>query len=333
MRTFFGSPAFTGHRDFWRGLIGLVLAVAFFAGVVAVQQAGFGDRRVSVAFVQAAGLRVDDDVRIAGVSVGRVESMALAGDHVDVVLAVDSEARLGSDTEAEIKLSTILGSRYVALTPAGDTDLASSGIALSHSRVPFDLQDSIEAGTPVIEQVDGPALRASLVTVTDQLEGTPELTGQALDSISALSKVIGERKEQVAMLLENANEVTSLLSANGTKLTSLIGQGAMLSASITEQRGAVNDLLVHTDALTAQLELIFAENREKIDPLIGKLTQLSRGLANNDDTLRRVYESLPVAVRQLTNASGNGPYVDIATPWSLLPDNWLCTTQVVRGCR
>lgn len=113
----------------------------------------------------------------------------------------------------------------------------------------------------------------------------------------------------------------------------MLGQGAAVSGAIVSQRETVANLIVTTDALTARLDAVFAENRAAIDPLITELTALSRGLANNDDTLRRVYEGLPIAVRQLTNASGNGPYVDIATPWSLLPDNWLCAADVVQGCR
>lgn len=323
----------TMPRDFWRGIAGCAAIVLIFAVVLGCQHAGIGNRPVDVLFAQSAGLQRGDDVRIAGVSAGKVDSLALAGDHVHVVLDVDDSVELGSETTAEIKLSTILGSRYVSLVPDGDTPLGDRSIELSHSTVPFDLQQAIQTGTPVIEQIDATTVRESLTTVADQLEGTPEMTGQALESISALSRVIADRRDQIAALLENADKVTARLSDNSAALMSMFGQGAALAETIVAQRGAVANLLAATDALTAQLDAVFAENRAAIDPLIGQLTALSQGLANNDDTLRRVYEGLPVTVRQLTNASGNGPYVDIATPWSLLPDNWLCAAQVVQGCR
>ncbi|MEW2015196.1 MCE family protein [Rhodococcus sp. NPDC076796] len=326
------SPPTMG-ADFWRGIAGISVIVLVFATVIAYQHAGVGTRTVAVLFAQAAGLRVGDDVRIAGVSSGKVDALSLAGDHVVVELQVDESVSLGSETTAEITLSTILGSRYVSLSPDGATPLGEDPIALSHSRVPFDLQKTIETGTPVIEQIDAGAMRESLTTLADQLEGTPELTGQALESISALSRVIADRRDQIAALLENADQVTGRLSENSTALMAMLGQGAAVSGAIVSQRETVANLIVTTDALTARLDAVFAENRAAIDPLITELTALSRGLANNDDTLRRVYEGLPIAVRQLTNASGNGPYVDIATPWSLLPDNWLCAADVVQGCR
>ena len=323
----------TMPRDFWRGIAGCVVLVLLFAAVLGYQHAGIGNRTVDVLFAQSAGLRVGDDVRVAGVSAGKVDSLALTGDHVTVVLEVDDNVELGADTKAEIKLSTILGSRYVSLTPDGDTPLGEQPIDLSHSTVPFDLQKAIQTGTPVIEQIDAATVRESLTTVAGQLEGTPELTGQALDSISALSGVIADRRDQIAALLGDADRVTARLSENSAALMALLGQGAALAGSIVAQRGAVANLLSATDALTDRLDTVFAENRAAIDPLIGQLTALSQGLANNDDTLRRVYEGLPVTVRQMTNAFGNGPYADIATPWSLLPDNWLCSAQVVQGCR
>ncbi|CCQ13511.1 putative MCE family protein [Rhodococcus sp. AW25M09] len=323
----------TMQRDFWRGIVGCATIVLLFVAVIGYQHAGMGNRTVDVLFAQSAGLQSGDDVRIAGVSAGKVDSLALTGDHVSVALEVDDSVELGSDTRAEIKLSTILGSRYVSLTPDGDTPLGKNPIDLSHSTVPFDLQKAIQTGTPVIEQVDARTVRESLTTVADQLEGTPELTGQALDSISTLSRVISDRRDQIAALLDDADQVTERLSENSAALTSMLGQGAALAGSIVSQRGAVAKLIAATDALTAQLDSVFTENRAAIEPLIGQLTALSQGLANNDDTLRRVYEGLPVTVRQMTNAFGNGPYADIATPWSLLPDNWLCSANVVQGCR
>ena len=70
-------------------------------------------------FTEAGGLAVDDEVRIAGVRVGRVDEIALDGDRVRVTFTVDDGADLGADTGAAIKVKTILGSMFLALEPAG----------------------------------------------------------------------------------------------------------------------------------------------------------------------------------------------------------------------
>src|SRR6478735_8042306 len=61
------------------------------------------------AFSEAGGLKANDEVRIAGVRVGKAESVALDGDHVKVTFRVDTDSAFGDDTHAAIKVKTLLG--------------------------------------------------------------------------------------------------------------------------------------------------------------------------------------------------------------------------------
>ena len=69
-------------------------------------------------FSEAAGLQPDDPVRVAGVKVGKVESLALEDGAVMVEFRV-KDAFVGDRSEAAIKIETVLGAKYVALVPRG----------------------------------------------------------------------------------------------------------------------------------------------------------------------------------------------------------------------
>src|SRR3954465_5105454 len=71
------------------------------------------------AFSESGGLKVNDEVRIAGVRVGKVESVGLEGNHVKVPFRIGSNSGFGKDTRAQIKVKTLLGAMYLALQPAG----------------------------------------------------------------------------------------------------------------------------------------------------------------------------------------------------------------------
>ena len=75
------------------------------------------------AFSEAGGLKANDEVRIAGVRVGKVEKVELDGDHVKVTFRVDTSAEFGKETGAAIKVKTLLGAMYLALEPAGSGQL------------------------------------------------------------------------------------------------------------------------------------------------------------------------------------------------------------------
>src|SRR6266516_5139779 len=74
----------------------------------------------SAAFSEAAGLKPNDEVRIAGVKVGTVSSVGLERDHVKVTFRV-KHAFIGSQSTLSIRIKTLLGAKYLAVDSVGDT--------------------------------------------------------------------------------------------------------------------------------------------------------------------------------------------------------------------
>ena len=87
-------------------VIAALMVTAFKAGDLPV--IGGGDTYYAN-FTEAGGLKANDEVRIAGVRVGKVRSIELDGDVVKVGFQVDEAAEFGSETGAAIKVKTILG--------------------------------------------------------------------------------------------------------------------------------------------------------------------------------------------------------------------------------
>src|SRR3954470_21838879 len=89
-------------------------------------------------FSEAAGLQPDDPVRVAGVKVGTVESLALEDGAVLVEFRV-RDAFVGDRSEAAIKIETVLGAKYLALVPRGGEELApEQPIPLERTASPYD---------------------------------------------------------------------------------------------------------------------------------------------------------------------------------------------------
>jgi phospholipid/cholesterol/gamma-HCH transport system substrate-binding protein len=91
------------------------------------------------AFSEAGGLEPDDEVRIAGVRVGKVEEIELAGDHVRVRFRIDDGAEFGQESAAAIKVKTLLGSMFLAIEPAGEGQMNEGyEIPVERTTSPFD---------------------------------------------------------------------------------------------------------------------------------------------------------------------------------------------------
>ncbi|WP_068271853.1 MCE family protein [Aldersonia kunmingensis] len=324
-------PNFQGNRYFWIGMAGAAAIVVLLLGSSAVKTAGIGEKTISVEFVQAAGMRAGDKVKVAGIDVGQVKSAKLERDKVVAKLQIDRGLDLGPDAHATIKMSTILGAHYIDLETGDGSGLPDNRIPLSNSSVPYNLADVVQIGTPKFQAIDAEKINESLALLDKQLGDSPAIAAQALDSVGALAQIINNRKDEVDRLLKNMDAVTELLANNRNSILSIMGQGEAIGNRVMEQQALVEQLLNSMATLSRQLQEIGVENNGQFGPMLQTLNTMSEGLEKNRDNLNHLLEIMPVTVRQLNNAFGNGNYGDVGAPW-LFPDNWLCFVDVIEGC-
>jgi phospholipid/cholesterol/gamma-HCH transport system substrate-binding protein len=114
--------------------VGLVIAV--FSNDKIPFSKGTSD--FSAYFAEAGGIEPGSDVRVSGLGVGRVSGIRLDGTKVLVHFSVRSGVDLGDRTEAAIKTETVLGTKFLELTPRGDGNL-NDPIPIERTTSPYDL--------------------------------------------------------------------------------------------------------------------------------------------------------------------------------------------------
>ncbi|HMG49954.1 MAG TPA: outer membrane lipid asymmetry maintenance protein MlaD [Inquilinus sp.] len=116
------------HRNVIETVMGaVVLAVALFFLGFAYSSANFSTvsgYRLKAQFDQADGVSAGTDVRIGGVKVGTVTSIALDPQTylANVDLSIDPSIKLSNDTAAAISSDGLLGGRTLTLSPGGRPD-------------------------------------------------------------------------------------------------------------------------------------------------------------------------------------------------------------------
>ncbi|KZM69252.1 MCE family protein [Nocardia terpenica] len=320
---------FDSNRYFWLGIIGAVLIVILLIASSGIKKLGVGQQDIYAEFVQAAGVRTGDKVDVAGVPVGQVAGTRLEGDHVLVTLQMKSDVKFGPDARAAIKMATLLGTRYVSVDPGDGSGLKGHRIPKNNTSVPYNLTQN---GTPKLEELDTGKLTQSLKVLGDQIDGSPQLTAQALDSVGALAKTINDRRDQVSQLLKDLDRVTKILGDNRNSVLLVITQGEAIANRVMERQALLRQLLDNVAQLTRQLQQIGDQNNNQLGPTIEQLNTIAGGLQKNKDNLDRLLSIMPVSLRQFNNVFGDGPYGEVGLPW-LFPDNWLCFARVIEGCQ
>ncbi len=263
------------------------------------------------AFSESGGLKPNDEVRIAGVRVGKVKSVELDGDHVQVTFKVDSAAEFGADSRAAIKVKTLLGAMFLAIEPAGGSQLkAESEIPIDRTTSPYDVVDAFSGLADTAEEIDTDQLAESLSTLADLTRNTPEEFKAALDGVSRLSSNIAAKDTQINSLLTNLDRVATVLDARDEDIIGLMKDADVLFQALVARRESVHNLLTSTSTLSKELTLLVQQSRADLKPALTHLESVVAVLNKNEDNLDNSLRLMAPFYRVFANTLGTGPWFD-----------------------
>ncbi|BBY55271.1 MCE family protein [Mycolicibacillus koreensis] len=311
------------YNQIWLGSVGLVVIAVVLAAVVLYGNLNVGTTRYHAEFAQAAQISKGNQVTVAGIQVGTVEGVRLAGDHVVVTFTARNGIHVGQHSRAAIKLTTILGSRYLELTPVGTDGLADRTIRLANTEVPYDLQKTLAGATSTFEPLDAEQVVESVTTMNRTLQGLPEALPEALDNLQSLADIMADRRGQIGTLLTNADSLTAMLRNQKADLGVLVLQGRDLLTEITTRREAVQRLFSSATTLVDRAQTILDDDPE-IRALIDNLSEFTTMMHDHDALLRSILQAAPITVRNLANATGTGNAIELNAPAGPFIDSWMC---------
>lgn len=308
----------------WLGFIAAAVVAVVIGAMLTVHLVGVGYRHYTAEFAQAASLRAGNPITIAGIPVGNVTSMKLDGDHVEAGLKIRDNVVLGKDSKASIRVTTILGSRYLAIEPDGPGALPDKTFDLSHTDVPYDLQAALQDATTTFEQVDSDRFAQSLAVLGKQLEGLPPVVPQAIANINTLSSIIAVRRDQLGQLLKSSEQVTNTLRRQQAGIGNLINQGQDLLGQFVARRAVFHAMMQSLTSLVDTMSQIVVNDRSGLETLLKDMRDFTDMVAQHDDLLRNMLQVSPIFFREAANLTGDGNAINFNAPNVPAIDSWMC---------
>jgi phospholipid/cholesterol/gamma-HCH transport system substrate-binding protein len=254
---------------------------------------------VEAVFADASPLRAGNEVKMYGVEVGLIDEVRLDPPNPQgrrlarVVMDVDPSARqLHTDAAAAIRPVSLLGERYLDLTPGtpqspllGDPAV----IGPEHTSRAVDVDD-------VLDTFDDPtsaALASMVTTLGEGLRSRGPQVAQALDAL--------------APALQRTDQLTAVLNQQNGALNRMIDDGSRVSAGLADHDGATLDQLVDTTKQTLDAT---AANRQALDRTLVALPDTVASarrtlgqLAGTADATTPVLRSIRPVTSDLTSLS------------------------------
>ena len=222
---------------------------------------GADSRTYDAEFADVSGLREGDDVKVAGVRVGRVQEIEVDGDGAKVRFELAETQPILDTTKIVMRYQNLLGQRYLALVQSGARgDRLESGatIPLDRTSPGFDLTELLNGFRPlfeVLQPADVNRLATSMVKVLQGEGGTVEAL---LQQTGELTNFLADRDEVIGDVLTNLTPV----------LQNISGQDDELSATVTELRALMTGL--------ARDRLAIGSSIDGVSQLVGSTSELLR---------------------------------------------------------
>jgi virulence factor Mce-like protein len=301
-----------------------------FGGTIPFNPQGY---RFEASFPYAQELATPADVRIAGVSVGKVVGTTLdpQGNHTIATIQLDNRyAPIRKDATAILRSKTILGETYVELTPGQpNAPPLPDGAMLARSQVVpavqlDDVFDALDSTTrhafQVWQQQLGQAIQGNDQNLNAVFGNLPTFAADATDIL----QVLDVQHAAVVNLLRNGGTVFSAISSDPATLRNLITTGETTFNTTAAQNAALAatfhvfpTFLDETKLTMARLKT-FALNT---DPLLKELVPVAQQLAPTLNSVRRLSPPLKALFVNL------GPLIKVSKTG--LP----ATAAVLQGAR
>ncbi|MFC0313768.1 MCE family protein [Gordonia phosphorivorans] len=269
----------------------------------------------STVFGDASGLAVGDDVRMAGVRVGRVESIDLEDGRARVGFDVLTDQKVYDNTQAAIRYQNLIGQRYLALSLIGDapgaplgkgSSLKSDGVdSFDVTRLLGGFQPVFDTLTP--EQVNG--LTMSLINTFQ--EGDQISLSNTLAQIGQVADDMADRDEVLGAIISNLSVVMRELASQGDQVQQLVDNTAELVRGLNENSAAFGKSVQLIGRTADGLGTVIGESQDALATAGTAARNATSKLIAIGPTLDRGAKVLPEFLVHFPMVMSQGAYLNI----------------------
>ncbi|MEU4224196.1 MlaD family protein [Nonomuraea sp. NPDC026600] len=300
-------------------VLGAVLVATFLVGNLGLLEGGY---YMSGTFVDSGGLRTGNDVRVAGVRVGKVTEVRpdYGQGNVVVTWKVDTDVRLGRATRADITLSNLLGGRYVKLSgpvaaPYVDQlPEAQRRIPVTRTGVPTLINDAIKDATHLVQKLDTKAVD-DLLTELGKIDTSKRgRITKLLKNIGDLSETISESEPQLQKLLDNGTKIMNVLERKDKQLARLIDAIEVMLHELRSRRNELRTLLGDGSDLVRSTTRLINEHEGTLVRVLDDTGAITTKLNSSKKEFNALLAWAGPTFSGLSTMGGQGPWLEaIAT--------------------
>jgi phospholipid/cholesterol/gamma-HCH transport system substrate-binding protein len=291
-----------------------VLATALLAVTILNGSTG-GGRSYTAIFTDATSLNSGDDVRMAGVRIGQVNSVSITQKkYAKVTFSISTDVPLARTVVATIRYRNLIGQRYVSLdqgTGSLDNPLpAGSTLDRDHTQPALDLTVLFNGFQPLFQALDPQQVNLLAGEIIAVFQGEGPTIDDLLTQSASLTSTLADKDKVIGEVIDNLNSVLQTVNSHGQQLSTLISSLAQLVSGLAEDRSSIGSAISGISSLTSDVADLFQKGQVPLKDSITSLGALSDNLAASAGTLNSFLQTLPTKLNTIGRLGSYGSWLN-----------------------
>ena len=294
-----------------------VAAVALVALLVAgvaflVHQVFFGPTTITAYFPTATSIYPGDEVRVAGVKVGKIDSITPEGTQTKLTLKVDRGVPIPADAKAVIVAQNLVAARYIQLTPAyrsGGGPTMRDGAVIPSDRTAAPVEwDEVKTQLMRLATELGPKSGVSDTSVSrfidsaaTALGGNGDTLRQTLAQLSGAARIFAEGSGNVVDIIKNLQIFVTALRDSKAQIVMFQNRLATLTSVVNDSRSDLDAALKDLSVAIVDVQRFVAGSRNQTAEQVRSLASVTQNLVDNHTAIENVLHVTPNAIANFEN--------------------------------
>jgi phospholipid/cholesterol/gamma-HCH transport system substrate-binding protein len=303
--------------------------LAFTIGNVRISHLWFfhRDYTLSANFDDVSGLNVGDDVKVAGVIVGKVTSInAVDGDpgtgagRARIGFAVHKTIRLPANTSASIRWRNLLGQRYLYLNPP-DAARAVPVVLRGGDHIdPKNTVKVVDIGElfnrlgPIVTALNPGQVNQFIDAVSGALSGNEQNLSQALDNMAIITANLATHDDAIGRLIGNVDTVAATVNSRDQEIRTVLDNLVDIANTFSANTQIVDDAITNLGTVSTNLDRLLANNRSQIDRILININAVLGVVVGKLPNINATLAGFPLASQKLVALGNVGQFLALTAP-------------------
>ncbi|MGL4306185.1 MAG: MCE family protein [Mycobacteriaceae bacterium] len=263
-------------------------------------------------FSDVSGLRSGDDVRMAGVRVGRVEAVELVDNQAKVSFIVQEDQKIFDNTRALIRYQNLIGQRYIALAlPHNERGMemtSGASIDIKNTEPSFDISLLLNGFEPLFATLNPEQINSLSESIVQAVQGDGASLASLIAQSTTLATTFANKDEVLGSLIENLGSALNQLNMQSTELKSVILQVRKLVEGLNGQSATLGSSVLKIGDAADSLATMLGSIQPSLKTTLDSAKQASVLLTSLGEKLDKTAQDVPIFLAGLIRASQSGTY-------------------------